>query len=59
MLWFFVAIFEAANSTSDLKEKNTSEKLEARVMNTFLFENLMLGLCQAPLPKTRQLIKAL
>lgn len=59
MFWFFVAIFEAAISTSELKEKNTSEKLEARVMNTFLFENLMLGLCQAPLSKTRQLIKAL
>ena len=37
MFWFFVAIFETATSTSDLKEKNTSEKLEACVINNFIF----------------------
>jgi len=54
-LWFLVAIFETVKSAFDLKEKNTSEKLEAYVIISF-FENLMLGSCQATLPKTRLLI---
>ena len=46
--WFFGAILETVNSTFDLKEKNTSENLEACVINSiFFFEKLMLGLYQA------------
>ena len=34
MFWLFRALLETVNSTFDLKEMNTSEKLEACVINT-------------------------